>query len=114
MDTIYQNISSDAKKVWRINTCIIYITCLFFIFIGLLIRNYYSFILAHSLLVFIVSFLIIFSFFFELFILIPLRQKYWKYVIRDNFIELRKGRYFFKRTIIPISQICYINRKDGP
>lgn len=47
-------------------------------------------------------------------VLPPLRWRNWRYEIRDEEIELRRGFIMVKRTLVPMVRIQHVDMKQGP
>lgn len=49
-----------------------------------------------------------------MFIIPPLRWKYWRYTIDEKEIDLKRGFLFITRTLIPIKRVQHVDTRQGP
>lgn len=107
-------VSSYSIKIWRVHVwlmyCIIYSIGLFILFLSFYKEwdNWIS-----NLIILLLMISLVFNF-LEIKFIIPLRYKYFRYVIKVECILIREGGIFKKNTIIPTNKIYYVNRKSGP
>ncbi|MBA8777366.1 PH domain-containing protein [Staphylococcus schleiferi subsp. coagulans] len=109
-----KTISKKAITYWRILDSIIY---LFFIFVftSLLFLNVYfswpSFILKIFLFLFLFSFV---WFIFEIVFRPKIKQKYWRYDIDEECIQIKTGGFLFKKIrVIPLNKVYYIDKTEN-
>nr|WP_239558931.1 PH domain-containing protein [Peribacillus deserti] len=48
------------------------------------------------------------------FILPSLRLKHWRYEVREKEIEIQKGMFVIKRTLVPMVRVQHVDTKQGP
>jgi len=104
-------ISNRALVVWRISGVI---TSLFswivgggLVTLGVLFDWPVWIITALIILIVIFSYLI--TFFFP-----KLRWKRWRYEVREQEIELQRGVFIMKRTLIPMVRVQHVDTQQGP
>jgi uncharacterized protein len=104
-------ISERALVVWRISGVI---ASLFswivgggLVTLGVLFDWPVWIITAVSILILIFSYLI--TFFFP-----KLRWKRWRYEVREQEIELQRGVFIIKRTLIPMVRVQHVDTQQGP
>lgn len=117
MDTISEpknRISSDAVIVWRISNIIGHIIIII-VTIGLLwagmFYDWYQWVII--VLWIIVGFDLL-STIWSIFIEPVLLQKYWRYGINSEFVQLKHGILNETHIIIPTTKIQYVEAKQGP
>ncbi|MBY0099551.1 PH domain-containing protein [Mesobacillus maritimus] len=104
-------ISKRALVVWRITGVI---TSLFswivggaLVTLGVLFDWPVWMIIALIILILIFSYL--FTFFFP-----KLRWKRWRYEVREQEIEIQRGVFIMKRTLIPMVRVQHVDTQQGP
>ncbi|HLR51987.1 MAG TPA: PH domain-containing protein [Candidatus Avamphibacillus sp.] len=109
-----KSISKDAIKVWRITNLIINIIMII-IGIGLIGASFYfdwyrwiQITLAVLLAIgFILSI-------WDIFIEPVLLQRYWRYDISSEYVQIKHGILNMKQTIMPMTKVQYVTAKQGP
>lgn len=114
MKTPQKTISTKAIKYWRILDSITY-SFIIVIFIGLIFSSFLfdwsKELLLIILLVFILSF---FWFLFEVIYHPKIKQKYWRYSIEDECIQIKSGGILFNRhRVIPLDKVYYVDKTEN-
>lgn len=109
-----QRISQDAVTVWRISNTIVH-GIILLIGAGLLISsiyfNWYGWI---TVTISILLALDALSAIWEIAIEPVLRQRYWRYAISSDYVQIKHGIFNTKQTIAPMTKIQYVTAKQGP
>jgi len=104
-------ISERALVVWRISGAI---SSLFsWIVGGGLVTLGVLFNWPIWIIVGVIALVLIFSYLFTLF-LPKLRWKRWRYEVREQEIELKRGVFIIKRTLIPMVRVQHVETQQGP
>lgn len=107
-------ISTDAVKVWKISNIIT--TCVMVIIgIGLIVAsdyfNWYHWIKVTLIILFVLGLLLsIWDIFFEPVLL----QRYWRYDISSEYIQIKHGIFNKELTIMPMTKVQYVTAEQGP
>ncbi len=109
-----KTISKKAITYWRILDSITYLLFVFIFTLLLFLNMYFSwppFILK------ILVFLFPFSFFWFIFEIIfrpKIKQKYWRYDIDEECIQIKTGGFLFKKIrVIPLNKVYYIDKTEN-
>ncbi|RSL33758.1 hypothetical protein D7Z54_08685 [Salibacterium salarium] len=106
-----RNISEKAISVWRIrgaiDSCLylLLLVGLFFIFSWYDIPMYY---------LYISSGVVILAGIWEIILLPHIRWKIWRYEVFEKEVELLRGIFIVKHTLIPMSRVQHVDTEQGP
>lgn len=104
-------ISERALTVWRISGGIH--SLIIWLFGGGLVAL--AFIFDWPLwIVFTFFALCVFYSYFLIFLMPGLRWKRWRYELRDQEIELQRGVFIIKRTLVPMVRVQHVDTQQGP
>src|SRR5690625_1278362 len=109
-----QPISKEAINVWRINNLII--QCIVIIIgIGLIVAsayfNWYRWVQVTLVAFLMVDILLAI---WDIFIEPVLRQRYWRYEVGSEYIQIKHGIFNIKHTIAPMTKVQYVTAEQGP
>lgn len=109
-----QRISQDAVTVWRISNTIVH-GIILLLGAGLLISsiyfNWYGWI---TVTISILLALDVLGAIWEIAIEPVLRQRYWRYAISSDYVQIKHGIFNTKQTITPMTKVQYVTAKQGP
>lgn len=109
-----KRISKDAIKVWRITNLIIHLIVLV-IGIGLITAAFYFNWYQWIKITFLVLFgLEILSLIWDVAIEPVLLQRYWRYDISSEYVQIKHGVFYVKHTMMPMTKVQYVTAKQGP
>ena len=103
-----QKISAKAINIWQIHAILLYSTL---VLVVLGISFWFS---LWNAFIYIIITLLLVLFLWEYLFLIMFRQRYFYYIITDDYVKINTGHLFNKKIIIPINKIAYIKQKRGP
>lgn len=104
-------ISERALTVWKLTGCIysffLWLVGLAFIVLAIVFDWAIWFIAMIILFGMLVSYFLIFQ-------LPKLRWRRWRYEVREQEIELQRGVFIIKRTLIPMVRVQHVDTQQGP
>lgn len=107
-------ISKDAVKVWRISNFLGQLITILIggslIWVGIYFNWYQWIVIVLSILLFIDIIYALWEVVFQP----TLLQKYWRYHIDEEFIQMKYGVFITKHLIIPMTKVQYVEAKQGP
>lgn len=107
-------ISKKAIIYWRILDSITYLFFIFGFMFILFLSNYFSwpsFVFKILVTLFVLSF---FWFIFEILFRPKIKQKYWRYEIDEECIQIKTGGFLFKKIkVIPLNKVYYIDKTEN-
>lgn len=108
---LQNRISLRALKVWRI-TGLITSLC---VFIAAIVLTVLSRIYDWSIWIIISSWIIVvLTSVLSIYLLPVLRYKWWRYEVRESEIEIQKGLFIVKRTLVPMVRVQHVDTEQGP
>jgi len=109
-----KSISKDAIKVWRITNLFIQIIAII-IGIGLIWAsiyfNWYYWIKITLIVLLAIDILLSL---WDILIEPVLLQRYWRYDISSEYVQIKHGIFNIKQTIMPMTKVQYVTAKQGP
>lgn len=109
-----EKISEKAILVWRTMNSFILAGAFIILIVLLIAHTYFSWYdwIAYVLwgLISLSLLDIIWSIYLEPYLL----QKYWRYQVDENFVQLKHGRWKLVHIVIPMTKIQYVGLKQGP
>ncbi|MGM9929560.1 MAG: PH domain-containing protein [Bacillus sp. (in: firmicutes)] len=106
-----QRVSAKALKVWRLTGAIIAFVFLLVAFVLTIVATVFDWVewvvYASWISVVVVTFLFVY-------LLPTLRWRWWRYEVRDEEIEIQKGLFVIKRTLVPMVRVQHVDTKQGP
>ncbi|WP_217586164.1 PH domain-containing protein [Lentibacillus saliphilus] len=109
-----RRIAEDAVKVWRISNTITHLI-IALIGIGLITAGYYYDWKNWIVIIFfvLVTLDVLFAI-WDIFIEPVLTQRYWRYDINAEFIQIKHGIFKIHHTIAPMTKVQYVTAQQGP
>jgi len=106
-----RRISERALPVWRITGVII--TLLFLSLLGGIIGL--SIVFDWPVWISVVaSILFLISAYVDILLFPHLRWKHWRYEVREQEIEIQRGIFVIKRTLVPMVRVQHVDTEQGP
>lgn len=106
-----KRISERALPVWRITGFVI--TLFFLILLGGIITlsivfDWPVWISVAAVILFLLSAYV------DIFLFPNLRWKHWRYEVREQEIEIQRGIFVIKRTLVPMVRVQHVDTEQGP
>lgn len=108
------NLDPKIKTVWRIDTAIWLLLIFACLVIPLYIGNSIAPIEVVSHIIFGLWIAFAISIIVGVFILPPIRYIRWKYIITQDFLEIKRGIFWRKHFVIPFIRVQNTDTKQGP
>lgn len=106
-----KRISEKALKVWRLSGAL----GTLFISVPAIVIIVLSFIFDWPLWVPVASLIVaLANAWFSVFVFPPLWWKRWRYEVREQEIEIQKGLFVVKRTLVPMVRVQHVDTSQGP
>ncbi|API92076.1 membrane protein [Virgibacillus pantothenticus] len=109
-----QKISQHAINVWRITNTIGHFIFLIIIIVLLTLHANFEWYGWIGYVLWILLGLDIISAIWSVFFEPILLQKYWRYGINKDFVQLKHGKWNMEHQVIPMTKIQYVSLKQGP
>jgi uncharacterized protein len=106
-----KRISERALTVWRITGVIITLLLLFFLGGVITLNVIFDWPIWISV-VAIILFLL--AAYIDSFLVPNLRWKHWRYEVREQEIEIQRGIFIIKRTLVPMVRVQHVDTEQGP
>lgn len=106
-----KRISEKALTVWRITALINVATS--WVIAAVVIFFLHRFDVRLWIIVLLIIFEILFTY-FSIFLFPSLEWRRWRYDVREEEIELQKGIFIVKRTLIPMIRVQHVDTVQGP
>jgi len=107
-------IAQDAIKVWRISNTISQIIIIL-VGLGLIVSSiyfdWYRWIQITLIILLAVDMLMSI---WDIFIEPTLLQKYWRYDVNSEYVQMKHGIFKVKHIIAPMTKVQYVNTEQGP
>lgn len=109
-----QPISKDAIKVWRISNLFTQIIVIL-VGVGLIVASayfdWYRWVKITLIVLLIIDMIL---FIWDIFIEPVLMQRYWRYDVSSEYIQIKHGIFKIKHTIAPMTKVQYVTAEQGP
>jgi membrane protein YdbS with pleckstrin-like domain len=109
-----EKISTNAIQVWRISNTIGHVAALLITAILLFCSNQFDWYRWVELILYFIAGFLVFSAIYSIIIEPVLTQRYWRYKIDEEFVQLKNGKWNENHTLIPMEKVEYVRTEQGP
>lgn len=109
-----EKISTNAIKVWRISNTIGHAVALLITAILIFCADRFDWYRWVEITLYFIGGFLTFSAIYSILIEPTLTQRYWRYKIDEEFVQLKNGKWNENHTLIPMEKVEYVRTEQGP
>ncbi|MGM0836986.1 MAG: PH domain-containing protein [Bacillota bacterium] len=109
-----EKISTNAITIWRISNTIGHAVALLITAILIFCADQFDWYRWVEITLYFIGGFLSFSAIYSILIGPTLTQRYWRYKIDEQFVQLKNGKWNENHTLIPMEKVEYVRTEQGP